>query len=330
MTLENQVLTENSESAIVETVQNNDSSTTNKNEPLENDMKPDVKRVYISNLNFETTEGDLFGYLEDSGCKSVLIPSQTVRGFRTNKVRPLGIAYAEFETPKQAREVVDKFNGVVFKERALRFKLYSPYSPAVVTEKISKANKKSRFSRLGVSNDKKDKNQIVKTASNKKDKRMNLLSDSAQKEGEGENKQLQQQDPDKPGTTEIPNSTEDSKGENKEVSKDTVYCAYLPPKATDVELREYFQKYGPTDVYVFKNRYYRRGLHFHRYVLAALVTLTGEDSASKASEELKNTKFMNKSIVIKPSYLEKIKEVQKAAAFKSNPSSSLPQDEVQE
>lgn len=103
-----------------------------------------VSRVYISNLNYQTTEEELLLYLKEYNPISVLIPSQTVRGFRNKYLRPLGIAYAEFLSSETAQKVIDEKNLKPFKDRDLRFKNYIPYSPNYVVQSTRESEPKKR------------------------------------------------------------------------------------------------------------------------------------------------------------------------------------------
>lgn len=255
------------------------------------------RRVYISNLSFDTTEDELTEYLLEYNVLSVLIPSQTIRGFRNSRVRPLGIAYADFESADKAKEAIEALNGKVFNNRTLRLKPYVAYSPAVVSRKPSKANKEeSRFSKLKVK-----KSTSVSPVSEEQE-----LPEETR--GSANNEQ----------TTEPEAQPLTDSGQNEEpVSKDTVYCGYLPSKATDVELREFFKEYEPTDIYVFKNRSYKKGFHFHRYYLAALVTLDKENGVQQSVENLSKEKLMGKKVTLRAAYLSKIDEVKKAAVKKN-------------
>lgn len=55
---------------------------------------------------------------------STLIPTYTIRGFRSSKYKPLGVAYVEFKTAEDAKNAIEKFNGYTFNKRVLVVKNY--------------------------------------------------------------------------------------------------------------------------------------------------------------------------------------------------------------
>lgn len=239
-------------------------------------------RLYISNLNFSSTEPELYDYFKDYDVKSVLIPSQTVRGFRSNQVRPLGIAYAEFESFEMVKDVIDNLNGKEFKGRELRLKTYVPYSPTVATKKLNKTNYLSRLRRR--------KNQEHSEESE-------LISnvEVVQREQEEEEKIV----------------------EEPELSEDTVYCGYLPKGVTDVDIRHYFQEYNPQEIWIFRTKLTKsRHFQLHRHFTAALVSFEKGTSSQEISEAVSDKKLLNKKIVVKPAYLAKIEELKQISKEK--------------
>ena len=107
-----------------------------------------TSRIYIGNLDYSTTEDELYEYLKEYNVCSVLVPSHTVRGFRSNHVRPLGIGYAEFESHEVAKDIVEKLNTKPFKGRDLKVKLYVPFTPENVCTPKVPVVKQRRLSRL--------------------------------------------------------------------------------------------------------------------------------------------------------------------------------------
>ncbi|SCU81049.1 LAMI_0B04610g1_1 [Lachancea mirantina] len=247
------------------------------------------KRVYISNLSFNATEEELRELLANFKLVSVLIPSQTVRGFRSSSVRPLGIGYADFASAEEAGKAIEELNGIQFKDRTLRLKPYVPYSPRA-------PNKKPQKSKVGGSKLKKNSSKILEHESC----------------NEGECLVAE------PPSALVPAGTSVFEQEHPEpLSEDTVYCAYLPSNVTDIDLREFFKDYKPQDIYVFRNSGSRRGLYFHRRFTAALVTLGKPEALKDCIEQLSKTKSLGKKkIILRPARLSKIQEVQQAAARK--------------
>ena len=226
-----------------------------------------IKRIYVSNLDFSTTEEELSEFLKEYNVVSVLIPSQTIRGFRNSTVRPLGIGYADFQSAQDAQNAAQNLNGKQLKDRKLKIKIYVPYSP-----KPSGSRKKEQ-------------------SSNTQETQPPISEAQAP----------ESQQPAHP---------------NEPVSTDTVYCAYLPSKVTDVELRDFFAEYQPQDIYVYRSNGSRHRIYLHRRFTAALVTLAAPDKLNEAIETLGSQKFMGKKITLKPARLSKIQEVQSAAAKK--------------
>ncbi|CCH63153.1 hypothetical protein TBLA_0J01580 [Henningerozyma blattae CBS 6284] len=234
-------------------------------------------RVYISNVSYQVTEEELFDYFLSYNVKSVLIPSQTVRGFRTSYQRPLGIAYAEFENKDWANKVVADLNGKCFKERNLRIKLYIPYSPNnIVRNKLIK--------------NKKEEETFTNDANNEKNADSN-----------GEN-----------GTRS--RIVVGGEGDGEKYCTDTLYCSYLPKETTDTTLRLYFKDYNPQEIWIFRTkatRGYR--LKFHRYFTCALITLNTNVPMFEICERLNNIRLSNKKITVRVAFKSKLEEVKHIA-----------------
>ncbi|QLQ80526.1 hypothetical protein HG537_0D05260 [Torulaspora globosa] len=249
-------------------------------------------RLYISNLNFASDETELFDYFKDYGVVSVLIPSQTVRGFRNNHIRPLGIAYAEFESPEKLKEAVEDLNGKPFKGRELRLKPYVPYSPANVNKRLKRRNHLLRF-RLNIHEKECPLTDLVsKVSVSNQQNESELLSDE-----------------EKAMADVIKES---------EFSEDTVYCGYLPKGVTDTDLREYFKDFNPQEIWIFRTKL-TRSKHFqiHRHLTAALVSFETDANSHQISESLQKKKLLGKRIVIKPAYQAKIEELKQLSKDKA-------------
>lgn len=74
------------------------------------------KKIYIGNLEFTLTEGDLRKVFEEKGltAKEIKVISDRYTG------RAKGFGFAEFDTPEQAQQAIDALNGLEVKGRALR------------------------------------------------------------------------------------------------------------------------------------------------------------------------------------------------------------------
>lgn len=72
-------------------------------------------KVFVGNLNYETTQDQLTDLLADVGeIKDVYLPSDRVTG------RPRGFAFVEFATEEEAQEAIEKFNDYELGGRKLR------------------------------------------------------------------------------------------------------------------------------------------------------------------------------------------------------------------
>ncbi|CEP60612.1 Rrt5p LALA0_S01e14950g [Lachancea lanzarotensis] len=240
----------------------------------------EIKRIYISNLDFETNEEELKQFLQDFNVLTVLIPSQTIRGFRNNSVKPLGIGYADFATVGDAQKAIELLNGQKLHDRALKIKMYVPLT----------AKRKERRS---------SKKHTNPTQSAAEEQPLDTEATEATE-----------------ANTTAPLPTHGSKSIQEPVASDTLYCAYLPSNVTDVELREFFADYDPQDIYVYRSSVSKHRIHLYRRFTAALVTLGAPDSLENAITQLSKQKLMGKKITLRPARLSKIQEVKKAAAKK--------------
>ncbi|SCV04384.1 LAME_0H18008g1_1 [Lachancea meyersii CBS 8951] len=252
-----------------------------------------VKRIYISNLDFDTNEEDLKQFLQEFNVLTVLIPSQTVRGFRNSSVRPLGIGYADFATAEDAQNAVKNLNGQKLHDRALKMKMYAPF---VAKRKERRPSKKQNSTSVSLGVNRSDP----------------VMADTTAQEPVAAEAQ-EPVDTTVEATAPLP---EAPKTNSEPVSDDTLYCAYLPSNVTDVELREFFADYDPQDIYVYRSSVSRHRIHLYRRFTAALVTLGAPNSLENAISQLSKQKLMGKKITLKPARLSKMQEVKKAAAKK--------------
>ncbi|SCU97716.1 LADA_0H07844g1_1 [Lachancea dasiensis] len=249
----------------------------------------EVKRIYVSNLDFSTTEEELKEFLSDYNVLTVLIPSQTIRGFRNSSVKPLGIGYADFPTVADAQNAVKDLNGKMLHGRSLKIKIYVPFTAAAREDR--KASK-----------------HLFKSQARPVAAQAGSVHDAAeQAAGNRESTMVEQSAP-------VPSKPTRSGPEP--VSEDTVYCAYLPSSTTDVELREFFAAYDPQDIFVYRSNVSRHRVHLYRRFTAALVTLGAPSYLENALSQLSSQKFMGKKITLRPARLNKIQEVKQAAVKK--------------
>lgn len=252
-----------------------------------NDSNPvfKINKIYVSNVPYDATEDDLFQLFAPFGCYNVLIPAQTVRGFRRRAYsRSFGIAYADFETPEQAKVCVEKLNNIVFQHRNLVLKLYEPFIPQCRKQNYSGNAGKHGMGNKGhvqpinvsdLTNDEEGENGLQKTTkpgklgkkhrSTEKERKNNGAVKKDPSSNQGESNESNS------GETAQNKRTENSLASKKEVSETTVYITNLDRKVTEVELKILFQEYGPVDIYTFYKKYHSRGLHIRIWQYAALV-----------------------------------------------------------
>ncbi|CDR36955.1 CYFA0S01e05886g1_1 [Cyberlindnera fabianii] len=242
-----------------------------------------IHRLYINNVNYQTTESDLYDLLKEFKVLSVLVPSHTVRGFKGAKQKSLGIAYVEFKSANEALLAKDAINGKELNGRSLRVKPFLQYSP---DKRVKEKKVKQQEQDFNVCPDLVEDN-----------------TDPAVKSHHSESVHME--------------DTEDQveKIIKPPVSDDTIFIHRLHRKTTDGNLREFFYEYVPTEVYIFKSHVktgVTKPLFRHRYV-SALITLSAEGAIEKALIELKGKKLKGRHISFKPAYLSKIEEVKNAA-----------------
>ncbi|CCH46499.1 hypothetical protein BN7_6092 [Wickerhamomyces ciferrii] len=266
---------------------------------------------------------------------SIIIPSQTVKGFKSIHQKSLGVAYVEFANELDAELARKEINGKIVNDRALRVKPFVPYSPQNTFLRRTRS-RRGAFHR---------KSRAEKATTEKIDELDEQAVQTDNAEGNDEEKAI-------PGAATESNEDEnlgsgisvDTDGEKlkplvdgeealdkeqePETSKDTVFISRLSPKATDGDLREFFHEFGPTDVYIFKNRINKKQhpLRFHQRYVSALVTLSVEDGVSKAIETLNDQKIKNKVVGIRAAYVSKIEDVKKAAEVRQKKQAKLDQE----
>lgn len=113
---------------------------------------------------------------------------------------------------------------------------------------------------------------------------------------------------------------EQSDAETKPVSKDTIFLGKVHSKITDQEVREFFEGYQPTQIFIFKGakRSRRGSLSFRQRTVSVLVTISNENDLSNAIDALKKKKLKGKYVLLEPAYLHKVEEVVEAAKRSAN------------
>ncbi|SJM87420.1 uncharacterized protein ZBIST_3609 [Zygosaccharomyces bailii] len=297
-----------------------------------------ANRVYISNLNFNTTEDELLEHFKNYEVVSVLIPSQTVRFFRNNQVRPLGIAYAEFPSREKAHDAIEALNGESLKNRQLRLKPYVPYSPEKVSRKVSKSN---AFSNLRKS--RKESRDVLISSSGPVETDAAELEELARPEvlpevsNESSPRVSESQLRNvvcgetvvtteaviktEAGNTEFKNGkarADDSNEPEIAYCNDTIYLGYLPKDIDDLQIRDYLEGYYPNEIWIFRTRPKGKHIQLHRHFMAALVTIKTKESLEDVVESLSKKKFHSKKIIVRRARLSKLKEVQSMADSQSS------------
>lgn len=113
---------------------------------------------------------------------------------------------------------------------------------------------------------------------------------------------------------------EKSDAETKPVLKDTIFLGKVHSKITDQEVREFFEGYQPTQIFIFKGakRSRRGSLSFRQRTVSVLVTISNENDLSNAIDALKKKKLKGKYVLLEPAYLHKVEEVVEAAKRSAN------------
>lgn len=100
-------------------------------------VAPISSRIYVGNINFNATEDELKEFFGEFPVSSVEIPSKTVSRNNKAHVKRLGFGFVQFENGEDAAKAIEKFNGVLFKQRQIYAKQAMP--PATEEEKKQKA-----------------------------------------------------------------------------------------------------------------------------------------------------------------------------------------------
>jgi RNA recognition motif-containing protein len=74
------------------------------------------KKIYIGNLNYDTTEDEIRGILEEQG----LTPTQINLISDKYTGRPKGFGFVEFETEEQTQKAIELLNGKEVNGRTLK------------------------------------------------------------------------------------------------------------------------------------------------------------------------------------------------------------------
>ncbi|SMN19967.1 similar to Saccharomyces cerevisiae YFR032C RRT5 Putative protein of unknown function [Maudiozyma saulgeensis] len=251
------------------------------------------ERVLIWNLSYLVSEKELYTYLKDFGAIWVIIPVQSLYGFRKNRPHPLGIAYAEFETKEKATYAIDHLFNQIYKGRPLKVRYHQPYVPRQKTRKNSK-----EICPVG---------RGIELDSTESDlaQPVTVVDDSSQP--------LELTDEELVAPAMAPSKLNVKR---KAVSTETVYCKILPEGTTDLHLRQHFKAFRPKEIWIFKSSPTRSKMCFgskRQSFTSALITLETEESLKKVAKIMSKKKLLDNKVIVRPAYLTKIEEVRRIA-----------------
>lgn len=106
-----------------------DAATKETQTPASKDPSPidELHRVYVGNLSYTTTEGELKDLFAQAGeIASIAIPAR--RNFRNKSTRPAGIAFIGYKTDEEAHKAIESLHGKELGERTISVKLARPLS----------------------------------------------------------------------------------------------------------------------------------------------------------------------------------------------------------
>ncbi|CAH2350883.1 hypothetical protein CLIB1423_02S07294 [[Candida] railenensis] len=243
-------------------------------------------RIYIKNLTYDTTEEELEELFIDHHLTSVIIPTYTVRGFRYQRYKPLGTAYADFKTAEDVADVINKFNGIVLNGRRLIIK---PYHTSGYYKKCS-TNK---------GGDKPTGIEMIPEQD----------SESAE--------------PSNNGASSTERSTVEVDGNSvsiaREASTDTIFIQSVAYAVNIEDIKTFFEGYEPDQIYLYENKYRpkgRRTLSFSGRSRSALVRLKSTTPLADIITELQSKKLHGRHVLLRAGYVDKINEVLVAANSK--------------
>ncbi|RCK64084.1 Regulator of rDNA transcription protein 5 [Candida viswanathii] len=245
-------------------------------------------RVYIKNLSYETSEGDLEELFKKHEPRS-------------GRHRPLGIAYAEFKNQEQLDAVIQEFDGYVLQNRKITVKKHLPYNPG--NRRFSLKSNKSELSKNGSSN-----KSVVSSDDN--------APDDATSSGNVPVVVSVAQPIVLPVNDNSSIGSDKKKSTSKsEISTDTILIPKAHGKVTDATLREFFKDYSPTQIYIFRTRKPKLNpINLTGSYVSVLATV--DASQTKLDDiitNLKAQKLNGKYVNMKPAYMSKVAEVEKAA-----------------
>ncbi|KAK6462389.1 hypothetical protein DFJ63DRAFT_342039 [Scheffersomyces coipomensis] len=273
-------------------------------------------RVYIKNINFETTEKELEEFLK---------PFEPYGG----AYRPLGVAYAEFKNSESVQKVIKQLDGKMLKNRTLNIKEHLP---------LEYSRKHFGFRRFFQKEQSKkgstDDDDTTTTTTTKPNEVSNPITSKSNNLEKDDGNKLSNDDEE--GDEKVTSATLDK---SKELSTDTIYIPRAYYKVTDEVIRDYFKDYCPSQIYIYRSKLSTQGtVGFHRGHVSVLATLdTSVHSITDIIKDLTKKKLVGRHVPLRVAFKSKIEEVKKVAISKvvnsdddvleiSNPPSSISVD----
>ncbi|KAG0666952.1 Regulator of rDNA transcription protein 5 [Maudiozyma exigua] len=251
------------------------------------------KRVLLWNLSYLVSEKELLTYLKGYGAVWVVLPVQSLYGFRKNHPHPLGIAYAEFESNEKATEAIERLFNQIYHGRPLKLRYHQPYVP----------KKKSK-------NNPRDTQSVARGIElNTFDSDINPISS----ENIDLTNPVELTEEERVAPAVVPSKLNVKK---RAVSTETVYCKILPEGTTDLHLRQHFKAFHPKEIWIFKSAPTRSRMCFsnksHSFT-SALITLETEELLKRVAKIMSKKKLLDNKVIVRPAYLTKIEEVKRIA-----------------
>lgn len=249
-------------------------------------------RVYVSNLSYRATEEALFLFFKKYNPQSVLIPGQSIRGFKKVMVRPLGIAYIEFDDPSVAAKAIQDLNGLPFMNRQLKLRYHVPFKYS--KEKTNPSQSKLHQIQRRITDLRKKNVAVVCTGENSAQR----LQLQVQRLRQELLRMLQ--------SSAISSSI--SSPTAREISSTTLYLGHLPGKTTDASLRTFFHNYFPQEIIVYKHRQFN-GWRLRRHLTAAVITFPDLNRLNAALHDLSHEFFQGRLLKMAPAYEDKLSDI---------------------
>ncbi|CCG82720.1 Putative uncharacterized protein [Taphrina deformans PYCC 5710] len=209
----------------------------------------DKHRVFIGNLNSETTEDQLKSLFSQAG-EVLNVTLSSKRKNRSNGAQASGIAFIEYSTDGEAQKAIETLNGKSLNERELNVAIARPQSqkpPRRQTAAKSGSAQETSQNSIAVPGD----IDGTASASTEKKKRTRKPKSSAPSSDDKPTESSTETNGAQPSKTRSPRASREKGPPADGVpSTTTLFVAGLKNKTTDAELKELFSKYNPTSAHV--------------------------------------------------------------------------------